>query len=74
MSLRDRIGIDLGRKLPVEEGIEKVFGDGFVGQVLEKGAEVIGKPLDREVDEFIAGVAAQERAHGVRFCAQIVAE
>lgn len=60
---------------PIDKKIEQVFGDGLLGRVIEGAVDAVtADTIGRSVDDFIAAVAAQEAAHGVRYCAQIVAE
>jgi sugar phosphate isomerase/epimerase len=64
MSLRERIGVDVGRKLPLEQAVAWAAANqvGFIDLQLDTGANALGT-ID---DQRAAAVRAAAERHGVR--------
>jgi sugar phosphate isomerase/epimerase len=64
MNLRERIGIDVGRKLPLEQAVEWAAANqvGFIDVQLDSGANALGTIDDKRA----AAVRAACERHGVR--------
>jgi sugar phosphate isomerase/epimerase len=64
MSLRERIGVDVGRKLPLEQAVEWAAANqvGFIDVPLDTGANALGTIDDKRA----AAIRAACEKHGVR--------
>jgi sugar phosphate isomerase/epimerase len=64
MSLRERIGVDVGRKLPLEQAVEWAAANqvGFIDLQLDTGANALGTIDDKRA----AAIRAACEKHGIR--------
>ena len=65
MGLRDRIGVDIGGRLPVEEGIEWAARNGV--RYIDAQMDIAPNAMERFDDAACAGIREACAAHGIHF-------